>query len=369
MCITSCYWMYVRPIPEEGQPELPKEGFGYISRGAGSLEPANYRSCVFYSSDEKSEYFDSMWRAGKAMSIMATLIGFVVMCAVMCTCCVAYELRTFDSLFWTCMICFVCQALTFLSWGSDLCDEYECTWSQGTGMNITASMLWIWAANMIKSFPEALPPRGRGRRKQPVYEDDASDAFYTDDSPYMDRNGNYDDYDENSEYVDFQNDENRGYLDDRSYDTDGYTKQQDDEYTYDSGYPQEQPQDYLDNGTYADDGTYGGQEGYDQQSGYDQSWADQSGYDQQYDDGNGGKVQPYGDGTDWSQDQGEFNADEDNNYFHQSPADLSASQGDLSREEQAFIGENDAAPDDYYADEYSDDQYSQGYTDDYGRSK
>ena len=47
--------MYVRPIPEEGQAELPKEGFGYISRAAGPLEPTNYRQCVFYDNDEKDE--------------------------------------------------------------------------------------------------------------------------------------------------------------------------------------------------------------------------------------------------------------------------------------------------------------------------
>lgn len=200
--------MYVRPIPEEGEPELPREGFGYISRQAKVLEPPNYRECVFWDADEKDLYFDDMWRAGKAMSLMAVGIGGIVMCVVMCTCCVAFQLRTFEGLFWTCMFCFVAQALTFLAWGSDLCSDYECTWSSGTGMNITAAMLWIWAANMIKSFPEALPPRGR--RRKPIYDDDPNN-----DSPYADEGFeeeyDYDgvdrEYDDGNEYYDDYDDE------------------------------------------------------------------------------------------------------------------------------------------------------------------
>jgi len=199
MAITSCFYIYVRPIPEEGQPELPREGFGYISRQVGVLEPPNYRQCVWYSGEEKDEYFDSMWRAGKAMSLLACGIGGIVMCVLMCTCCVAYALPTFDAMFWTCMFCFVAQTLTFLSWGSQLCDDYECTWSSGTGMNITAAMLWVWAANMIKSFPEALPPRGRGKRK-PVYDENGED------SPYLNPNRGFEDEYDYGEEDNWQND-------------------------------------------------------------------------------------------------------------------------------------------------------------------
>mmetsp|Transcript_4188 Transcript_4188/g.11975 ORF Transcript_4188/g.11975 Transcript_4188/m.11975 type:complete len:373 (+) Transcript_4188:166-1284(+) len=189
ICITSCFYMFVRPIPEEGEAEAPREGFGYVSRQAGMLEPTDYQTCVYYNQDELSEYFDGMWRAGKAMAFIACIVGGMVMCVVLCTCCVAFELQTFDGLFWTCIFCFVCQSLTFLAWGSNLCDDYECTWSTGTGMNITAAMLWIWAANMIKSFPEALPPRGRAGNaaadKEPMYEDDPNMVYDDGSSPYM----------------------------------------------------------------------------------------------------------------------------------------------------------------------------------------
>jgi hypothetical protein len=330
--------MYVRPIPEEGEPEVPKEGFGYISRAAAGNEPASYRACVFYDSEEKSEYFDGMWRLGKAMSIIATILGFAVMCTVMCTCCVAYELRTFDSLFWVCIICFVAQALTFLSWGSNLCDEYECTWSSGTGMNITASMLWVWAANMIKSFPEALPPRGRGRRKAPVYEDEADDDFYTEDSPYH-RRGDAaydDDYDESSEFIDIQNDENRGYSDEKSYDDDGYSQQYDGHHT---GYP-------------TDDATYNDNQTYDDKAGEGEGYGQD---DYTYDESQNAGGYDYGDqqGGDWA-DQQDGDEDDRNN----------EDWGDKDHDNESYDQPTQGNADDYY-----EDEYSQGYSETHGKKK
>eukprot|EP00934_Nitzschia_sp_Nitz4_P006025 Nitzschia sp. Nitz4//scaffold179_size51476//3412//4530//NITZ4_006920-RA/size51476-augustus-gene-0.34-mRNA-1//-1//CDS//3329539198//6015//frame0 len=237
VAVTSCFYMYVREIPEEGETEQPRVGFGYLSRQIGVEEAPNYYgTCVFYDADEKDMYFDSMWRLGKSMSLLACGIGGIVMGIMACTCCVAYQMPTFDGLFWTCMFCFVAQALTFLSWGSSMCDEYECTWSSGTGMNITAAMLWVWAANMIKSFPEALPPRGRGRsRKQPLYNDndpyaphdfpDEYDDEYDDEEGEFQNDGEYyDDYDDDDYYDD----------DDQYYDDDEY---------YDDG---QEPEGYLD---------------------------------------------------------------------------------------------------------------------------
>jgi hypothetical protein len=168
------------------------------------------------------------------------------------SCCVAFQLPTFDGLFWTCMFCFVAQALTFLTWGSQLCDDLECSWSSGSASAITASLMWVWAGNMIKSFPEALPPRGRGRRKTPDYNDDDMD-MQDEDTPYRNhprsRDVYEDEYDEDEEdVVDFQDDNQ--YHDDDGYDDRGY----DDGYD-DQGYPQ-------DEGGYDDQG-YPLDEGYD----------------------------------------------------------------------------------------------------------
>ncbi len=311
--------MYVRPIPEEGQPELPREGFGYISRQVGVLEPPNYRQCTFWNMDEKDRYFDAMWNAGKAMSLLACIIGGVVMGIVMCTCCVAFQLPTFEGLFWTCMFCFVAQALTFLAWGSDLCDEYECTWSSGTGMNITAAMLWVWAANMIKSFPEALPPRGRGKR-QPIYDNaDPYAAGQFDDE--------YDDYEEGE----FQNDGE--YYDD--YDNEDYDDPDQEYYDDQDGYDQ--------------DG-YDDHETYDDHDDYDDGDAYRDNYNTDYQDPDPREDRRYKQGRDDEfeansyfesnpDDSSHFSTEEDSNAFHQSSEDLSNSQRNLTAEERRFLGD------------------------------
>lgn len=289
-------------------PELPREGFGYISRQAMYQEPPAYRQCAWYDRDDKEVYFDSMWNAGKAMALLACGVGGIVMCAVLCTCCVAFELPTFDGLFWTCLVCFVAQALTFLSWGSDLCTagEYECTWSSGTGMNITAAMFWVWAANMIKSFPEALPPRQRGRRNTPGSrrrpfgrgQNNTDDDFDNDDSPYLpasqrggfedeydDGDAEYDDYygnGEGEEEVDFDYDEGDGYG--GYYDEDGNWVDGEDQQP--NGYYDEDGNwhDYEDgkNDATGDDGYEGyGDDGYYDENGQQEGDGDGYGGEQQ----------------------------------------------------------------------------------------
>jgi hypothetical protein len=250
MALTSCFYVYVRPMPEEGIPEWPREGFGWIGRQVEVLQPPAYgRQCTWYTADERAIFFDSMWNAGFAMSILTVLLGLVAMSMVMCTCCVAFQMPMFDGLFWTCAICFVAQCLTFLSWGSELCENMECTWSSGTGMNVTAAMMWLWAANMIKSFPEALPPRRRRYDDQTTvytdddgtgdvylsnrsmtsrgddfyednnyggYADDNDDGYYDEDGNWIANNADYDDDGDNGEYSSY--DDYNG-----EYDSGGYT--------------------------------------------------------------------------------------------------------------------------------------------------
>jgi hypothetical protein len=315
--------MYVRPIPEEGQPEMPREGFGYISRGVGIMEPPNYRQCVFYSQDEKDDYFtgDGMWRAGKAMTLLAGGVGGIVMCIVMCTCCVAFQLPTFEGLFWTCMFCFVAQALTFLSWGSDLCDEYECTWSSGTGMNLTAAMLWVWAANMIKSFPEALPPRGRGRRKAPIYdegedlnpnrgfEDEYEEGDFENDGEYYD--DDYDNYDDQDQYYDDGYDQGEYADEDDGY-VDPYADEDD---QYETDYAEPDPRED------APKYRQGRDDEFEPNPEFQNSWKGETSVE--------------------DESQFDSSANDSDNAFRQSSTDLSNNQAELSQEELEFLGVDD----------------------------
>jgi len=332
LAVTSCFYMYVRPIPAEGEAEQPKEGFGFLARQAKLQEPPSYSDCVYWDGEETDEYFDSMWKAGKAMGIIAVGVGFIVMCIVMCTCCVAYQLPTFDGLFWTCMFCFAAQCLSFLSWGSDLCDDMECTWAPGSGTNISAAMLWIWAANMVKSFPEALPARGRGQRGA-NYEDD--DEYY-EDSPYLDPNGGFDedyyDYgDEESwqpeqDYDGYDDSTYGGYDDNQDYDNRTYDEYGNDEYgddytqdDYTQGQEQYSQDDYT-QGQYGDD-TYT-QDDYTQgQYGDEQYSQDDYTQDQYGDD--------YYDGDET------YDGSSGNNFYQSDPSDSNAR---MSAEEREYLG-------------------------------
>ena len=79
----SCSWIFVRPIPEEGEPELPKTAFGYYGREAGMLEPPDYSygglNCVYYGKDDKATYFDSTsWHVGEVLLHGSCGIGLLL---------------------------------------------------------------------------------------------------------------------------------------------------------------------------------------------------------------------------------------------------------------------------------------------------
>jgi len=305
MAMTSCFYVFVRPIPEEGQPELPKEGFGWISRQVKVKEPPAYgQQCTWYSSEERDTFFDSMWNAGMAMAILTVIVGMIVMFLVMCTCCVAYKMPMFDGLFWTCMFCFAAQCLTFLTWGSELCNEYECTWSSGTGLNLTALMMWVWAANMVKSFPEVLQPRKRRRRNRRHDDEGYDDDEYGD--VYLSNrnmNRNPDNIDGNaSNNYDYDNGQ---YQDD---DGGGWDTDADD---YGDGY-------YDDDGNWvANESSYSGHDDIDGREG-DSQYQDE--YNVEYDSGSGyNYYDNEGDDSNWAggtDSEYTYNTDNDNDTGH-----------------------------------------------------
>jgi hypothetical protein len=234
------------------------------------------------------------------------------------------------------MFCFVAQALTFLNWGSQLCDDLECSWASGSAANITASLMWVWAGNMIKSFPEALPPRGRGRRKSPVYEED--DQMGNEDSPYLNpgsRDVYEDEYDDNDDVVDFQDDnqyqdeifdenayDEGAYGDDGGYDELGYPKEQEEGYGDDGQGGYVDPYAPEDNNNYLEDG-----------SAYDTTYS-QDTYETDYEEPEPNQEFQ----NSWKGDggEGEEYDEADANYFQQ-PTGNDNQEG-LSREELEFLG-------------------------------
>merc|ERR1719491_1495203 len=61
----------------EGDIELPKEGFGWLTRQIKVAEPPSYgKQCVYYSSEERNTYFtgDAMWNTGYVMAIISVTL-------------------------------------------------------------------------------------------------------------------------------------------------------------------------------------------------------------------------------------------------------------------------------------------------------
>ena len=141
--------------------------------------------CTKYSEEDKNfdiDYIDHpLWKVGVAMSSLTIVFGIIILVFTGSTSCISYNLSIFSIFFYLSMICFVTQTLVFLVWGNDkLCDKTQhlvCKFGKGCATNIFAACLWLWAANMIKSFPEYLPPRTRTT----TVED--GDGNHHDDSP------------------------------------------------------------------------------------------------------------------------------------------------------------------------------------------
>ncbi|KAL3938672.1 MAG: hypothetical protein SGBAC_006463 [Bacillariaceae sp.] len=160
---------------------------------------------------------------------------------------------------------------------------------------------------MVKSFPEALPARGRGQRGA-SYEDD--DEYY-EDSPYLDPNGGNDYYDYGDEeswqpeqdYDGYDDSTYGGYDENQDYDNRSYDEYGDD-YTQDD-YTQDEYTQYDDDGYTQNDYT---QDDYTQQDDYGDDYYD-------------------GDET--------HDGSRDDNFYDSNPTD---SKARMSAEEREYLG-------------------------------
>ena len=124
-----------------------------MSREVAVGESPDFKQCVWYTREERQEYFDgdAMWKTGKALSMLAAIVGFGIVCGILCTSCVLFRLPILNVFCYGCIVCCVLQMSAFVSLGSDFCNTYECTWSAGMGMSLVAAILWIASAVVIKA--------------------------------------------------------------------------------------------------------------------------------------------------------------------------------------------------------------------------
>ena len=188
--LRNCNYMTVT-VGEDNEDEEFVYGIGLIryrtitTRRTFGTTTRSTSYCTRYSEDDVNfdiYYVDHpLWKLGVAMSSLTILLGIILLFFALSTSCISYNnLRIFSIFFYLSVICFIIQTLIFLVWANDkLCDKTNnhqvCKFGKGTATNIFASCLWLWVANMIKSFPEYLPPRRTARTTEAEGVEDRND--------------------------------------------------------------------------------------------------------------------------------------------------------------------------------------------------
>ena len=131
-----------------------------IHRGFGLTTYEKYEnSCQPYNEgwDRFPVDLGSMHIAARACAIVASIFGLITMIISWCICCIACDIRFIKALGVTYACIMVFQGLTFLLFGTDLCERYECTFANAAGLNIAAVILWAVASFLsfiIRPFDE-----------------------------------------------------------------------------------------------------------------------------------------------------------------------------------------------------------------------
>ena len=178
--IGSCYYqkvVLVNPITGEPIP-ASKKGYGFRSREISYGETPDYRQCLYYPEAEYEDIFDGWMRAAKAFSFLSSLLGLFGFCVMVLACCFAFSPAMWERwLLWSYIFAGICIALSFLTFGSEFCDQNDCKVAQGGGWAISALLFWCVCANTVKSMPHALPKADYDSD----YEDSEGDDYYYED--------------------------------------------------------------------------------------------------------------------------------------------------------------------------------------------
>ena len=134
------------------------------TRGFGLVGYEKYEnSCQPYDEgwDRFPDDLGSQHKAAGAFGILALCLGFVGMVVSWCACCVAFPQRFVKA--WGIFYSFtaLCQILTMLFLGSDICINYDCSIGGSFGLVIAAFVFWVGAA-----ICTLMPPATRMRRRR-----------------------------------------------------------------------------------------------------------------------------------------------------------------------------------------------------------
>jgi hypothetical protein len=131
-------------------------GFGMFSRdGLRSELPWSHHQsdhsyysddhfiCVPYRQAEKDALFDAAWRAGGAMAIISSILGFLAMVLALSATCIQFEPAFFKALGVLLMASGLFSALSFVWFVTDVCSKYDCEYSVEAGLTTGACIFFL----------------------------------------------------------------------------------------------------------------------------------------------------------------------------------------------------------------------------------
>lgn len=155
----GCYYVTI-DLSEETDVDLPSIqdfGFGLWSRQDNwdnhPFDTVIYY-CVEYPQSDIDYFFDSKWKAARAMAILAGICGGVTFIICICLSCVSIQSKTFlhFTVFLSAAAGFF-QSLTFIAFSSDICKEYGCSFGWCAGSAIAAMFLYWINAFILSRIP------------------------------------------------------------------------------------------------------------------------------------------------------------------------------------------------------------------------
>jgi len=127
---------------------LQNFGFGLFSRESPT---ENY--CTNYSANEESLFVDEKWREARAMSLLANVCGGITVIIAICLSCVSIPQMFLKQTAGLSFFAGLFQCLTFIYFASDACDEFDCRFSQGAGVAVGATVMYMFNTFILLKIP------------------------------------------------------------------------------------------------------------------------------------------------------------------------------------------------------------------------
>jgi hypothetical protein len=167
--IYSCHYFDV-DLSLGGNPSnipinLPNEvsfGFGLYSREAyeysdawGEWDEWNDLACHDWEEREKNYFFDSKFKAARAMGQLSSVFGFFIMIAIFSMACTSFTKMALKLLAFAAFVTGGLALLTLVALSSGICNDYSCDFSHSAAVAIAAGIMYFLTAIVVFLTPMA----------------------------------------------------------------------------------------------------------------------------------------------------------------------------------------------------------------------